>query len=43
MTPIERELKEATKIALRMYVFPRNPLLEDPTALRPHMHCGIGS
>jgi len=43
MIELARELNEATNRALRMYAVSRNPLLEDPIALRPHMHCGAGS
>lgn len=42
MTAIKRELYEATRLALRMHAISRNPLLANPAALKPHMHCGYG-
>ena len=43
MATITRELSDAIPTVLRMYALSRNPLLENPISIRPHMHCGTGS
>ena len=43
MSTIEREISDATKLVMKRFRLSRSPLLENPMALQPHMHCPGGS
>jgi len=39
MDAIEREMSAACTLVLKQHMLSMNPLLDDPAAIQPHMHC----
>lgn len=42
MDTIEREMSAASHRIVRLYASSKGNLLDDPIAIRPNMHCGMG-